>query len=408
MPTRLVLSALISAALVVWVGPTAQATTTPQVIASIAVGATPFGIDVTPDGSRVYVSNSTGASVSVIATGTNSVVSTITSNVGTTPVGIAIDSSGTYAYVANYGAGTLTRINIANGSTTSQNLSATVNGVCANVLNIALSASGTTVYAACQDQNRVISAPIAGGVGSGTVLSSVSLTSPTDVALSTDSSTLVSSLSQSNQAFVQDATGQAYISVPADPYAVAVSPTTGLAYFASRSSGNVTVLNPSTRSIVGSTITIGGSLSDIAITPDGASALVSAVDRDLVSIINLRTGLVTHTVTVGDGPQSLTISADGRFAYTANRYDNTVSVIALPEVPASGSSVPTAPLQQFARTENETCEHQPANLVDFPALTNQVDLQWGMSWARWPNGGTGGFICTRQPFYTTRGTWAVI
>ena len=156
------------------------------------------------------------------------------------------------------------------------------------------------------------------------------------------------------------------------------------------------------------TITIGGSLSDIAITPDGASALVSAVDRDLVSIINLRTGLVTHTVTVGDGPQSLTISADGRFAYTANRYDNTVSVIALPEVPASGSSVPTAPLQQFARTENETCEHQPANLVDFPALTNQVDLQWGMSWARWPNGGTGGFICTRQPFYTTRGTWAVI
>lgn len=384
----------------------AHASPTAEVIATIPVGSTPFGIDVTPDGSRVYVSNSTGASVSVIDTASATVTSTITSNVGSTPVGIAIDPSGTYAYVANYGAGTVTRITVAGGATASLGISASVGGVCANVLNIALPPSGTTIYAACQDQHRVISAP-ASGVGAGTVLSSVNGTAPTDVALSADGSTLVSSLSQSNQAYIVHGSSSSYVSVTTGPYAVAVSPTTGLAYLAGQTSGAVSVVDTVAATTVGSAITVGGALSDIAITPDGASALVSVLDQDVVKIVNLITGLVTHTVAVGDGPQSLAISADGRYAYTANRYNNTVSVIALPETPASGNRVPTAPLQQFARAESETCDSQPATLIDFPALADEVDRAWSMSWAQWPNGGTGGFVCTRQPYYTSRGTWSV-
>lgn len=377
---------------------------TAEVIATIPVGATPFGIGVTPDGSRVYVSNSTGGSVSVIDTASQTVISTITSNLGTTPVGIAMEATGTYAYVANYGAGTVTRITVATGATSSIDVSAAVGGACLNLLNIALSPDGATLHVACQDQNRVVSVPVTGG--GGTVLMSVASTAPTDVAVSADGSTLVSSLSGSNQAYILDGSGSNYVSVTTGPYAVAVSPTTGLAYLAGQTSGAVSVVNTTTRSVT-STITVGGSLSDIAITPDGASALVSVLDQDVVKIINLSTGLVTHTVAVGDGPQSLTISADGRYAYTANRNANTVSVIALPETPASGDRVPTAPLQQFARAETETCERQPSDLVDFPALADHADLSWAQSWAQWPNGGTGGFVCTRQPYYTSRGTWSV-
>lgn len=80
----------------------------------------------------------------------------------------------------------------------------------------------------------------------------------------------------------------------------------------------------------------------------------------------------------------------------------------LPLRPASGDQVPTAAMQQFGRAESDTCGAQPADLADFPALGDRVkDIGWGASWAQWPNGGTGGFVCTRQPYYTNLGTWSV-
>lgn len=384
----------------------AATATTAEVVATIQVGPTPFGINVTPDGSRVYVSNSTGGSVSVVDTASRSVSSTITANVGTTPVGISIDAGGTYAYVANYGAGTVTRITVSSGATSSIDVSGAIGGVCANLLNIALSPDGATLYAACQDQNRVVSAPVSGGGGN--VLMSVHATAPTDVALSSDGSTLVSSLSQSNQAFIVDGAGSGFVSVTTGPYAVAVSPTSGLAYLAGQTSGAISVVDTASRSTVGSTISVGGHLSDIAITPDGTTALVSVLDQDVVRMVSLSTGEVIGTIPVGDGPQSLTISHDGRYAYTANRYDNTVSMIALPETPASGEQVPIAAMQQFVRAEGQACDRAPDDFVDLPALSPSVrNDAWGGSWAQWPNGGTGGFVCTRQPYYTGSGTWAV-
>ncbi len=83
------------------------------------------------------------------------------------------------------------------------------------------------------------------------------------------------------------------------------------------------------------------------------------------------------------------------------------STFGLPLREASGDQVPQAPMQQFGRGEKDSCDHQPTNLIDFPALADKVDMNWGSSWAEWPNSGTGGFVCTRQPFYTSTGTWAV-
>lgn len=345
------------------------------VIATIPVGATPFGIAVTPDGSRVYVSNSTGGSVSVINTSTQSVTSTITSLVGTTPVGISVDATGTYAYVANYASGTVTRITVGSGTTSAIDISATVSGDCNWPLNIALTPNGSTLYVACQDNGRVISAPVSGGSGTGTVWMGAGSTFPTDVALSADGTALVSSLSGSNQAFVIDGSGSSFVSVTAGPYAVAVSPTTGLAYLAGQTSGAISVVNTTTRSTVGSTIAVGGQLSDIAITPDGTTALVAVLDQDAVRVINLGSGEVTGTIQVGDGPQSLTISHDGRYAYTANRYDNTVSVIEL--------------------ESSENSEAAGANSARTTRYTLQLDA------------GSGG-SCTQTSATGLEGTWATL
>ena len=74
-------------------------TATNTVVATIAVGQTPFGVAITPDGTRAYVTNQNSNTVSVIDTATNTVVATIP--VGLRPAGVAITPDGTRAYVAN-------------------------------------------------------------------------------------------------------------------------------------------------------------------------------------------------------------------------------------------------------------------------------------------------------------------
>ena len=88
-------------------------TATNAVVGSaIPVGDAPFGIAITPDGTKAYVTNSGADTVSVIDTATNAVVgSAIT--VGDGPVGIAITPDGTKAYVTNFSADTVSVINTA-------------------------------------------------------------------------------------------------------------------------------------------------------------------------------------------------------------------------------------------------------------------------------------------------------
>src|SRR5207244_4394958 len=64
-----------------------------------AVGNVRYGIAITPDGTRAYVTNFTSNNVSVIDTSTNTVVATAT--VGSAPYGVAITPDGTRVYVSN-------------------------------------------------------------------------------------------------------------------------------------------------------------------------------------------------------------------------------------------------------------------------------------------------------------------
>ncbi|MGI5184730.1 putative Ig domain-containing protein [Dactylosporangium sp. CA-152071] len=74
------------------------------------MGINPLGVAITPDGSKVLVSNRGAATLSVIATSTNTVTATVP--VGSTPYGVAISASGTTAYVACAGAGSVSVVNL--------------------------------------------------------------------------------------------------------------------------------------------------------------------------------------------------------------------------------------------------------------------------------------------------------
>jgi YVTN family beta-propeller protein len=69
------------------------ATATNKVTATIAVGGSPGGVVVTPDGSEVYVANNADSTVSVIDTATNTVIGAPIP-VGLFPEGVAITPDG--------------------------------------------------------------------------------------------------------------------------------------------------------------------------------------------------------------------------------------------------------------------------------------------------------------------------
>ena len=71
---------------------TNNVTTTP-------VGSRPTGVAVTPDGSHLYVTNNASDTVSVVSTATHTVVATIP--IGPSPRGVAIHPAGITAYVAS-------------------------------------------------------------------------------------------------------------------------------------------------------------------------------------------------------------------------------------------------------------------------------------------------------------------
>lgn len=85
-------------------------TATNTVVANIAMGGGsyyPFGLDINPSGTRLYVTND--ASIRVIDTSTNTIIATVP--VGVAPSGVAVSPDGSHVYVTSYGNDTVAVIN---------------------------------------------------------------------------------------------------------------------------------------------------------------------------------------------------------------------------------------------------------------------------------------------------------
>jgi len=116
------------------------------VITTIAVGDRPDGVAVLPNGTRVYVVNSADSTVSVINTATNAVVATVP--VGADPRSVTITPDGTRAWVSGYG-----------GTTVIDTASNTVVGTVAALrlsLDVAFSPNGARAYGTGMDTLIVV------------------------------------------------------------------------------------------------------------------------------------------------------------------------------------------------------------------------------------------------------------
>ncbi|MBD2701451.1 beta-propeller fold lactonase family protein [Spirosoma sp. BT702] len=245
-------------------------------LTSIPVGNLPFGTVISPDGSRIYVTNQLSNNVSVIDAATNTVSATI--GVGNRPWGLGISPDGSKVYVANNVSDNLSVINTATNS-----VIATVS-VGNNPQGVGVSLDGSKVY-------------VSNGVDDNVSV----INTATNTVLTT-------------------------ISVGDNPLGVRVSPDGSKVYVANINDTKVHVINTATNT-VSSTIGVGIGPSNLCFSPDGSKVYVANYESKNVSVINAATSTVLTSINVVSRPLGIAITPDGSKVYVANQASNSVSVI---------------------------------------------------------------------------------
>jgi YVTN family beta-propeller protein len=281
----------------------------------IDVGSAPYGVAVSPDGSRVYLTNQFSNSVSAIDTATETVIATIT--VGSGPAGVAITPDGSKVYVTNQFSqdsnndSTVSVINTRTNAVTTVPIPSSPPGIPSNPLGVAVSPDGRKVYV---------------GTGLGTV-------SVIDTASNTVALTLQIGLIPIKGVTVSPDGHNVYVVNGSLVQSSQVSQiTNSVSIIAINSDGTLTLK---------ATIPVGDSPLGVAVSPDGSKIYVAntkgkeipnGVAVGTVSVIDTATETVTATIAVGtsttpSGPSGVAFSTDGSKIYVANTDSNSVSVI---------------------------------------------------------------------------------
>jgi YVTN family beta-propeller protein len=271
-----------------FVGTTQGNTTNPNIKISLASGPLltlsylsvsnqyrpPQYIAFSPTAPIAYVVIPGAQNVSIVNTGTSTLVGNIT--VGQAATSAYVNPSGTLAYVLDYATSTITIIN----------------------------------------------------TGNNVVVNTITVRAPTDVAFN-PSGTLayVTSYSSGNVVVISTATNAAInsITVGTEPYFVAFSPTAPLAYVVNYGASTVSAINTATN-VVAPPIGVGSEPQLLAFSPDGSLVYVPNSGGSTVSAINTGTDAVT-SINVGPNPYDVVFNPSGTLAYVSNGGSNTISVI---------------------------------------------------------------------------------
>jgi gliding motility-associated-like protein len=247
------------------------------VITKIPVGAGPNGVAVSPDNKTVYTANATDNTVSVISTTTNTVTFTI--HVGLSPTGVIVSADGSRLYVTN---GTSNSILVIN-----------------------------TV------DNTVIRPIIVGFTPYG------------GMAFSPDGSTLYESNFNANDVLVINTATNlvtALIPVGDGPVGLAMSPDGSLLYVADQDESSLDIINTSTNAVI-KTIPTGLQPTAMVLSADGTKLYLTNSNSNNVWVINTADYSTITTIDAGQLPFGISMTGDGSYIYVSNKNSNDVSVI---------------------------------------------------------------------------------
>ncbi|WP_041312848.1 Ig-like domain-containing protein [Mycobacterium sp. JS623] len=321
----------------VTISPTVLSVGTP-----VAGGDGPSFGAISPDGTRAYVGNVNAGTISVINTATNAVVATVP--VGASPYGVTLNTAGTRAYVANLGANSVSVINTATNTVV-----ATV-PVGSLPSDVALSADGAWAYVTNAGSNTISVI----NTSTNTVVAAVPATgTPASIAVSPNGATAyVTKLNGSAVTAYSTTTGALLATIPvgAQPFGVAFSPDGTRAYVTSLNPGRVTVIDTATNTVVGSPIPVGAGAYDVAVSGDGSLAYVTSQTAGTFTVIDTKTNTVIGTpVAVGGSPIGVVVSPDGAHLLVANQASDTVTPIwVVTDAPPTVTGPPTVVLGDTA------------------------------------------------------------
>jgi YVTN family beta-propeller protein len=277
----------------------------------------PYTVTISLDGTKAYVTNSNGATITIINTSSDTVTGTISGFDG--PSGMVITPNGTTGYVNNYGGPIAGSGNGHTVSVVDLNLNTIINTIMVGQAPaaIAILPNGSYVYTV----NYIT------GVVNGTI----------------------SVINTSNNTSIVNAMGGL-----AGPFGIAITPNGLTACVTNFGSNNfspfgttlsIISLSTPTAPVITHTITLGIQPSGVAITPNGLWVYVSnyntlymdnvhftglTAGQGIVNAINLSTLEISPVnIVVGQSPNFIAITPNGDTAFVSNFTSNTVSVLAL-------------------------------------------------------------------------------
>jgi YVTN family beta-propeller protein len=306
---------------------------------TIGVSNGPATVALSPDGTRLYVTNQAANSVSVIDVATHALITTIP--VGVQPFGIAVRPDGSEVYVSNLGSNTESVID-----TTSNTVVANV-GVGQFPYGVVFSNDGTDAFVASQGTNAVwVIDTATRALDTGTPVIPVGQT-PFGVALSPDGANLYVGNQGDNTVTHIDVATKTVVGAPiataGNPFFIAVNPASTRVYVGGLAGNAVTVIDAATDLPV-ATIAMPAGVRGLAVSPSGRYLFVVVDAQPLLVVDTATNALVTSPVPLplGNNPIGMVLSGDGTTAYVVNQSSDNVSVLDVPREPAITSVAPPA------------------------------------------------------------------
>ena len=336
------------------------------VITTIPVGVTPAALGITPDNKFAYVANNNnyglvnGDNVTVIDLTNNTVVTTIYDPSFNQPYTVTINKEGTKAYITNSNGTTITIIDIPSnivagtidGFDGPSGMVITPDGKRAYVNNYGGpsgvgSGNATTVRIVDLTTNSIIGAPITTDLAPAALAitpdgSSVYVANYVDGNTGTGTVQIIPTNTDTPATPLKRITGFS------GPFDITISHDGQFAYVTNFGSNNfmpigttVSVIELKLNSII-DTINVGMQPSGIALSPDDRYAYVTNYDTlytdtsfsalvpgdGTVNIIDTKTNKVIPPILpVGQSPAAISITSNGKFAYVSNYSSNSVSVL---------------------------------------------------------------------------------
>lgn len=319
-------------------------------VGTVGSAADPSSIAVTPDGTSVYVANSSNDTVSqydVAANGTLTPKTPATIRTGRAPLGIAVNPDGKSVYVVDSHDDTVSQYDIGPGGVLSPTIPATV-ATGGNPTAIAVSPDGKHVYITdfcCESTVSQYS------VGAGDTLTPET---PATVRTGTNPDGIV----------VAPNGKSAYVTNGAD---------NTVSQYSIGAGGALTPETPAT-------VASGNGPAGLAVSPDSESVYVAnELDGDLAQYAVSTGGALAlktpQTIGAGTSPRRVVVSPDGQHVYVTDAFDKVIWQYSGGDGP--GALTPLSPLERDRRTRRADprtrlaigdCDRAIAHQVQLPGL----------------------------------------